>query len=196
MQVAKSARERQHTQHQTDPETDEIEGFPVHLDFLLGEDFDVARSRGGLGLTVMALAGDGSWTCRSSRSGGWRRGRPRCRRGSTRRTDQIAPVRVVLEFLGCRRRRAAARPRRAEGADQPVGSPRPPRTGHHASRAGRALDLEIVAVVARRLQQRADDQEVDRASRPARASWSCRRTCRCRTRPADTRPDTPGRRPR
>ena len=40
MDMAKSAREGKYAQHKADPETDEIEGLPVHLDFFLREDCD------------------------------------------------------------------------------------------------------------------------------------------------------------
>ena len=80
---------------------------------------------------------------RSSRSDGWRRGRRRCRHGSTRRT---AGNRASADRSGispCRRTPAAARPRPQEDAGQPVGD----LLGdleevHHVARAGRTFDLE------------------------------------------------------
>ena len=107
---------------------------------------------------------------RSSRSGARRRRRGRCRRGSTRRTAGSP---------GSAGRSAASASRRTPAAG-PCSSRRKIRVSRRgqlvgdlldrdeAARAGRALDLEVVAVVVMELLQRLDDQEVDREpDRPA-----------------------------
>ena len=57
---------------------------------------------------------------RSSPSGGWRRARRRCRRGSTRRTEVVAPVRVLLELPVPAIDGATASGSRQEDRDEPA----------------------------------------------------------------------------
>ena len=101
---------------------------------------------------------------RSSRSGGSRRGRRRCRRGSTRRTARGRASAGRAGTARRRRRPAAGRRRRAGRAAssrrESSSATSPER--HAAARAGRALDLEVVAVVVVELLQRLDQQVVDR----------------------------------
>ena len=106
---------------------------------------------------------------RSSRSGGWRPARRRCRRGSTRRTGSGRASAGRPGTSRARRRPAGGRPRRAGRSREPPAISSA--TSHRFSMspgAGRALDLEVVAVVAVQVEQRAQDHEVHREpDRPA-----------------------------
>ena len=88
---------------------------------------------------------------RSSPSGGWPRARRRCRRGSTRRRGSGRASAGRPGTSPCRRRPAAGRSRRAGrcAARRREISLRHLEQGHLVAGAGRALDLEVVAVEAR-----------------------------------------------
>ena len=98
------------------------------------------------------------------------RARRRCRRGSTRRTGGGRASAGRSGTSRCRRRPAAGRARRAGrcASSRSAISLATSKRFIIVARAGRALDLEVVAVVEVELQQRPDDQRVDRhPDRPA-----------------------------
>ena len=135
-------------------------------------------------------AGTAAPRSRSSRSDGWRRCRRRCRRGSTRGT---AAGRASADRPGTSRcRRTPGGARRSSLGERRRQAPADLRGDleqvHLAPRAGRALDLEPVAVVAVQLAAARAGSRGSSGTRPGRASSSCRRTCRCPTRPAGSGP--------